>query len=183
VGITITVGVQKLFKIPSTKTSPQHILEFLSRIKKNEGNIEEMKKDIHNYLLDHSKRISLNEENTFYAIAIPALNRLELTTGRGDDIRLSSDGKMLVNTAQQKGHDKYLKALGKIILKIDDQKAFVIKSLENSKITMISLENLVKILKKMDVDTTEKDTRLLNWLSFLNYVGIIKFKKKQIKFF
>ena len=170
-----------MIKIPSTKSAPEDIVPFLKILDSNFGNVEKMQDEIHRYLLDKSKRVSRDKENSFYAIAIPVLNRLELIKGHGDDFEITKEGKILVQQMDV-NEEKGKKIFAQIILRIDDEKAQVVKVLQQINSKHVDLETLVEKLKEMGTDTHNKDSRLLTWLTLLNYSQIIRYKNQTIQF-
>lgn len=168
-------------KIPSTKAAPEYLPDLLKIIDRNTGNIENMKREIHEYLLNKSSRGKRNEYNSVYAIAFPTLKRLELIQNKGADVSLSQDGKLLLKRFNEKGLNEYKKLFAKILLRVDKEKAHVVGNLISFDKETASFEEIVNHLRENGVDTNLKDDRLRRWLRFLLYVDFIKdFDKKFI---
>jgi hypothetical protein len=162
--------------IPSTKASPDLLVDLMKIIDRHTGNLELMKKEIHRYLLEKSVRGKRDEYNSVYAITFPTLRRLELIEGKGREVHLSSDGKILLDIFEKDGVLQYKKNLAKLLLRIDAEKAHVIENLLVLNKPEISLGELVAVLKKAGVDTNEKDDRLLKWLRFLRHVDFVDYE-------
>lgn len=160
-------------KIPSVKAVPEDIIEFLKIIDKFTGDIDNMKKEIHKYLLKKSTRGKRNERNSVYAIAFPTLRRLELIQNKGSDVCLSSDGKTLLDIYRNKGELEYRKTFAKILIRVDNEKAHVIENLLVLDEEIISTKTLVSHLKDNGIDTSLKDDRLRRWLRLLRYADFI----------
>ncbi len=161
-------------RIPSTKASPDLLIDLMKIIDKHTGNLELMKKEIHKYLLDKSVRGKRDEYNSVYAITFPTLKRLELIDGKGSEVHLSPDGRTLLDIFEKDGILQYKKNLAKLLLRIDAEKALVIENLLLLNKPKISLKELVTALKDAGVETSEKDDRLLKWLRFLKFVDFIE---------
>ena len=178
----------KFIKIPSTKASPENIIGILKIIDEYTGDIGTMKGEIHKYLLKKSKRGKRNEYNSVYAISFPTLRRLELIQNKGADVCLSADGNTLLKIYNEEGELEYKKMFAKVLMRIDNEKAHVIKNLLTLNKQITSFGELVNHLRKDDIDTSLEDDRLSRWLRFLRYVdfidvvdGKIKINKFQIK--
>lgn len=161
-------------RIPSTKAAPADILDLMQIISENVGNLERMKKEIHKYLLKKSLRGKRNEYNSVYAICLPTLKRLDLVEGEGNNIRLSQDGEVLINTYKNKGDLEYKRLFAKIFLRIDFEKAHVVENILKYDSEYVSFNKLVEYLKENGVDTDEKDDRLKRWLRLLKFVNFIE---------
>jgi len=162
--------------VPSTKASPDLLVDLMKIIDGHTGNIELMKKEIHRYLLEKSTRGKRDEYNSVYAITFPTLRRLELIDGKGSGVHLSSDGKILLDIFEKNGVLHYKKNLARLLLRIDAEKAHVIENLLVLNKPEISIGELVAVLKKAGVDTNETDDRLLKWLRFLKHVDFVDYK-------
>jgi hypothetical protein len=162
--------------VPSTKASPDLLVGLMKIIDRHTGNIELMKKEIHRYLLEKSTRGKRDEYNSVYAITLPTLRRLELIDGKGSEVHLSSDGKILLDIFEKNGVLHYKKNLAKLLLRIDAEKAHVIENLLVLNKPEISIGELVAVLKKAGVDTNENDDRLLKWLRFLKHVDFVGYE-------
>lgn len=171
----------RYIKIPSTKAAPEDIIEFLKIIDEFTGDIGNMKKEIHKYLLKKSKRGKRNERNSVYAIAFPTLRRLELIQNRGADVCLSSDGKTLLDIYKNRGELEYRKTFAKILIRVDNEKAHVIENLLVLNEEIISVEALINHLKNNGIDTILKDDRLSRWLRLFKYVDFIDMLDGRIK--
>jgi len=163
-------------RIPSTKASPDLLVDLMKIIDKHTGNLELMKKEIHKYLLEKSTRGKRDEYNSVYAITFPTLRRLELIEGKGSEVHLSSDGKILLDIFEKNGILQYKKNLAKLLLRVDAEKAHVIENLLILNKREISISELVATLKKAGVDTNENDDRLLKWLRFLKHVDFVDYE-------
>lgn len=163
-------------RIPSTKASPDLLVDLMKIIDKHTGNLELMKKEIHKYLLEKSTRGKRDEYNSVYAITFPTLRRLELIEGKGSEVHLSSDGKILLDIFEKNGILQYKKNLAKLLLRVDAEKAHVIENLLILNKREISISELVAALKKAGVDTNENDDRLLKWLRFLKHVDFVDYE-------
>jgi hypothetical protein len=162
--------------IPSTKASPDLLVDLMKIIDRHTGNIELMKKEIHRYLLEKSTRGKRDEYNSVYAITFPTLRRLELIDGKGSEVHLSSDGKILLDIFGKNGILHYKKNLAKLLLRIDAEKAHVLENLLVLNKSEISIGELVAVLKKAGVDTNDNDDRLLKWLRFLKHVDFVDYE-------
>jgi hypothetical protein len=158
--------------IPSTKASPEWILELLRIVSVKTGDIKGMKSAIHQYLLAQSVRGKRNERNSVYAIAFPTLDRLGLKEGKGESVRLSRDGEILLR-ASERDIDEYRRLLAKVVYRIDSEKAHVLEALQHQGDTNIDREDLVTQLRSLGVSTTAGDDRLNKWLRFLEYCSFI----------
>jgi len=168
-------------KIPSTKASPEQILDLIRIVRKYSGDIEAMKAEIHSYLLNKSTKGKRNAHNSVYAITFPTLRRLGLIDNKGRNICLSHDGKLLLNIYSKQGILEYKKAFAKVLLRIDFEKAYVIKCLLVWKKDSISIGELSDLLKKERIDTSSGDDRLLRWLRYLKFVRFIEPSDNKIK--
>lgn len=168
-------------KIPSTKASPADVFNLLKIVEEHTGNIDAMKRNIHRYLLEKSRRGRRDEYNSVYAICFPTLRRLNLISGKGANVHLSPDGKTLVNISETKGELEYKKFLAKTILRVDFEKAHVAENLIGYKDNYISYEELTKLLRSKRIDTHDKDDRLKKWLRFLRFVNFIEKKEEKIR--
>jgi len=168
-------------KIPSTKASPEDVLDLLKIIKKHAGNIELMRRNIHEYLLKKSKRGRRNKYNSVYAICFPTLKRLNLLDGEGPDIHLSPDGEALIKAHEEKGDLDYKRLFAKIILRVDFENAHVAENLMELSKDTISNKELVDFLKSRGVDTDENDDRLKKWLRYLKFVNFIEEYKGKFR--
>ena len=168
-------------RIPSTKASPADIIELIKIVKEFTGNIDIMRKKIHEYLLKKSRRGIRDEYNSVYAICFPTLKRLDLIKGKGATIHLSPDAEALIRTYEDKGTLGYKKLFAKIILRIDLEKAHVSENLRNFKKDHVSLDEIAKYLKSKGIDTNEKDDRLKKWLRFLKFVNFIEEEDNKIR--
>ena len=162
--------------IPSTKASPDLLVDLMKIIDRHTGNIELMKKEIHRYLLEKSTRGKRDEYNSVYAITFPTLRRLELIDGKGSEVHLSSDGKILLDIFEKNGVLHYKKNLAKLLLRIDAEKAHVLENLLVLNKSEISIGELVAVLKKAGVETNDNDDRLLKWLRFLKHVDFVDYE-------
>jgi hypothetical protein len=158
--------------IPSTKAAPEWILDLLRIVSSNTGDLPAMKIAIHQYLLGQSTRGKRNERNSVYAIAFPTLDRLGLKQGKGENVRLSPDGEILLK-ASKSGIDAYKKLFAKIVYKADSEKAHVLEALRRTGEGSITKDELVSSLKSLGVSTYTKDDRLAKWLRFLEFSDFI----------
>ncbi|NVM55787.1 MAG: hypothetical protein HWN66_18955 [Candidatus Helarchaeota archaeon] len=168
-------------RIPSTKASPEQVLDLIKIIKKNTGSIYAMRDEIHSYLLKKSTRGKRNAYNSVYAITFPTLRRLGLIDDKGPDVRLSHDGEILLKIYNDEGELEYKKAFGKILLRVDYEKAHVVKCLLSLRKGAVSIEKLSDLLRKEGVDTNPADDRLLRWLRYLKFVKFIESADSNIK--
>jgi hypothetical protein len=158
--------------IPSTKASPEWILELLKIVSANTGDMQAMKSAIHEYLLAQSTRGKRNERNSVYAIAFPTLNQLGLKQGRGENVRLSEDGEILLSSSKN-GIEEYKKLFAKIVYRVDSEKAHVLEALISLGKATVGRDELVVALKSFGISTTPKDDRLNKWLRFLEFCGFV----------
>nr|MDO8081715.1 hypothetical protein [Candidatus Freyarchaeota archaeon] len=169
-------------KVPSTKLSPEYFLPLLKIISKYEGSIEDMKENIHIFLTEVSKRGKRNQHNSVYAITFPTFKRLNLIEGEGKSIKLSQDGKTLIEVAEKEGETAYKKKLAKLVLRTDQEKAHVIDAVLSSGKEVLTIDDLVNVLKSSGIETNEKDDRLLKWLRILVYLDFIERLDGKFKF-
>lgn len=174
VAITTSAGQLMLTHslIPSTKASPEWILDLLKIVSSNTGDIPSMKSAIHKYLLSQSMKGKRNERNSVYAIAFPTLDRLGLKQGRGKNVRLSEDGKVLLK-GSKKGIEEYKKLFAKIVYRVDSEKAHVLEALLTLEKESVGRDELVAALSSFGISTSPKDDRLNKWLRFLEYSNFI----------
>ena len=168
-------------RIPSTKASPSDVIELIKIVKEFTGNIDVMRKKIHEYLLKKSRRGRRDEYNSVYAICFPTLKRLDIIKGKGENVHLSPDGEALIRTHEDKGPLEYKKLFAKIILRVDFEKAHVLENLVNFNKEHVSLEELVQYLQSKGIDTNEKDDRLKKWLRFLKFIEFIEEEDGKIR--
>jgi hypothetical protein len=161
-------------KIPSTKAAPEDVLDLLKIINKHTGNLELMKRNIHEYLLKKSRRGRRNEYNSVYAICFPTLKRLNLLEGEGSGIHLSPDGEALIKAYEDKEDLGYKRLFAKTILRVDFEIAHVAENLMEFNGNTISSKELVGFLNSRGVDTNKNDDRLTKWLRYLKFVNFVE---------
>ena len=159
-------------KIISTKLNPKDILPILQIIR-NYQDIVVIKKHIHDYLESVSVTGSISMRNAVYALALPTLRQLNLITGRGKYVQLDVDGNLLLETFEKDGSEAYMRLLAKIILRADRENANVLGILRKSKKNRFTKKEIVRELSKHNIETSERDDRLVKWLRTLKYVGLI----------
>ena len=160
-------------KIPSTKLNPRDILPIIEIIQKNEGNIEAIKDKIHSYLSNVSEKGKITERNAVYALAFPTLKRLNLLVGKGEQIRLSVDGRMLFRVYETKGIDAFNRKLAYIIFRADKESADVLGAIKDSRKEHLSKREIASKLIEKSIETSVADDRLTKWLRILKYVRFI----------
>lgn len=160
-------------RVPSTKLNPKHFLPIIVIIQRNEGNLGGIRKNIHSYLLGASRKKTIGERTAVYALAFPTLRRLNLLRGKGEHIRLSVDGRILINAYETKGDNAYNNKLAKVVLRADRENANVLEAIKELDIRQFGRAEIAIELVKRGVETSAIDDRLTNWLRILKYVRFI----------
>ena len=147
-------------KVISLKAKPNQILKFLKLIKENQGQIEIIKEELHKYLLKESLRGKREKRNSVYAIALPSLKKLDLIEGRGDKIKLNTNGELLYNTFTNKGITEYKRLFTKFLFLIDRENCNILEIFTNIKEENIGFEKLIEKLIEKEVNTSQKDDKI-----------------------
>lgn len=162
---------KKFLKIPLIKEN---------RINKLEGCLE----CIAQYPFDREKQreciLALypgkSEKSTFRGMVIPSLRHLGLILGYGDLIRLSANGKIIVESKSinDELHQRVLRA---VIFEIDKRKFRFMQTLTH--ITTIEegipIEDFIQTISSMIIAPSQKqkNERIRRWLSVLKQTGLI----------
>jgi len=123
-----------------------------------------------------------SEKSVFRGMIIPSLRQLGFIVGYGDLIRLSANGKLLLENKQHGGKE-FNRVLRTIFLEIDMLKFKFIKEIkrlmtEDNKLTR---DYFVKVIsKKIEAfSQKQKEERIIRWFKLLEQCGLIK-KEKNI---
>ena len=121
-----------------------------------------------------------SEKSVFRGMVIPSLRHLGLILGYGGRIRISANGKIIVESELlgDKLHQRALRAVIYEIDKIKFQFIPVLKHLTNSE-KFVSIENLTRSLASLIVAPSQRQKleRINHWLSILEQVKLIKKNK------
>jgi hypothetical protein len=159
-------------EIPWIKLNPKDILPILEIVKKNENNYTLMKKKIHEYLLEESPTGSISFRNAVYALSFHTLRVLKLIKGKGTNLRLSTDGEILLKTYEKDNFEGYCKELAKIVARADQEDVGVLETIEKLNKDVFDTEDVTRELNKESRIPLRND-RLTKWIRLLKFVRFV----------
>lgn len=169
-------------EIPSLKPKPELILGVLERIRDNLGNYKKMTEEVASFWQRKSQRIRSPElRNSLRAVFGPSLRHLQLIRGEGDEIVLMPPGKELLQVYDRDGEIAFKKAFAKHLIRMDKNRGvkviFELQRLNRA----VSIEELLDLLKtKFSNESYISQDRLIKFLSYYAYVGLVKFDGKTV---
>jgi len=158
--------------IPPIKLHPKDILPILQIIKDNDDH-GLVRKRIHRYLSDVAPTGSISFRNAVYALSFHTLRVLKLIEGRGEELHLSVDGLILVNTYAKNGTESYYKELAKIVARVDREYVHVLEAIQDLDSEVFRVEDLQKQLVTRGVESPSRGGKLTKWLRLLEYVRFV----------
>jgi len=168
VGSIRSVGT---ISIPAIKLNPKDVPHVLKMIKLEEPAVAREK--IHQHLLAESPTGSISFRNAVYALSFHTLRVLRLIEGKGDKLRLSVDGQILLNAYVNKGIDSFKKEMAKIVARVDRENANVLESIKRTGNEVFDAPEVERQLINMGIDSPSRGSKLTKWLRLLQYVRFI----------
>jgi len=163
-------------EILSLKAKPTTIPHILEIIQEHEGDIDQIKREVVQYLQQESiRKKKPSERILFYAVTIPSLRKLQLLKGEGANIGLSPNGRILVDTYHSSGINGFKKEFAYLLINIDMENGNTINVLQKN--SPISINDLANKINSNDNATLD---RLRRWLNYLKFVDLIKFENNQV---
>lgn len=124
-----------------------------------------------------------SEKSVFRGMVIPSLRHLGFIVGYSDLIRLSANGKLLLDSKQQ-GNKEFNRVLRDVFLEIDRDKFKFIGEIKNLilKNNKLTQDHFMQIMSKKLKSPSQKQTeeRIKKWLKILEQCGLLKKKKDNI---
>jgi len=159
--------------IPAIKLNPKDIYPILNIIQTFDNDKELMKKQIHKYLSDVSPTGSISFRNAVYALSFHTLRTFKLIEGRGNSLRLSYDGEILLSIYEHYGYERYHKELSRIVFRIDEENGNVIRNIAELNSSFFSKDDLIKKLINSGIDEPNRGGKLTKWLRLLKYLRFV----------
>jgi hypothetical protein len=110
------------------------------------------------------------DKSMFRGMVIPSLRNLGLIIGYGDYIRLSANGKLIVES-EYMDDEVHQRVLRVVIFEIDQNKFKFINML--LKATSSSINDIINSININSVSNKQKEERVKKWCSVLEEVGLI----------
>ena len=167
--------------IPAIKLNPKDIPPILKIIKQIEDPTI-VREKIHQYLLAESPTGSISFRNAVYALSFHTLRVLKLIEGRGDKLRLSVDGQILLNAYVNEGIDGFKKEMAKIVARVDQENANVLESIKRIGSGVFEAAEVERQLVAMGVDSPSRGGKLTKWLRLLQHVRFIDRLNDEYKY-
>jgi len=117
------------------------------------------------------------EKSVFRGMVIPSLRHLGLIVGYGDFLRVSSNGKLIVESKSMSKnlHQRVLRA---VIYEIDQNIFNFLEILKNN--SQIAIQNFVQLLDLNAPSERQKKERIDHWRSILKQVELIDYDTQNI---
>lgn len=159
--------------IPSFKAAPEDFTEFIKIIGNNPKNKGKITTEIHEYLKNKSKRKAvISVRNAINAIALPSLKKLSLIQGRGSDIELNENGKLLYDAVRKGDQGRYIRTFSKLIIEFDKNYVHLLELLSKLK-RPFTYQEIVELAQGNGYELAKKDDKISKWLNFLVYSGAL----------
>lgn len=124
-----------------------------------------------------------SEKSVFRGMVIPSLRHLGFIVGYSDLIRLSANGKLLLQTREQ-GDSEFLRVLSAVFLEIDSHKFKFIQEIQRLESVegVVAHDHLLRVLcQKVEAPSQkQKKERVTRWLKMLEQCGLLKKEKDPI---
>lgn len=164
--------------IPSLKARPEWLPWVLECIEQHSGSYNDMEDCIVSkwHALSHRTKPP-SRRNSLRAVFGPTLRHLQLIMGEGDEIRLMSKGKELLNVYRKKGEPAFKRALATHLVKLDKERwagvIFELKKLGGN----VSQAKLLRHLQSLHADSHLSLDKLRKLINYHVYVGLIKLER------
>lgn len=168
-------------KIPILKEYRLHLIKkSLECIDKNRFNRYKQIQCILNFYPNaKSKSFGHNEKSIFRGMVIPTLRHLGLIIGSGDSIRLSGNGKLIIES-QLFGEEIHQRALRSVIYEIDENKFQLLDVIKDN--SPILYNEFISMMYDVILAPSkrQKRERIKKWLAILQQVGLIYRTQEKI---
>jgi hypothetical protein len=120
-----------------------------------------------------------DEKSVFRGMVIPSLRHLGLILGYEEDLRLSSNGNLIV-IAKRESYEEGVRVFRTILIEIDEDNLNVFKMLERRSMTYNKFKQL--IIKRIEAPSEKQaKERIEHWISMLFDVGLLIRKNDKIE--
>lgn len=118
-----------------------------------------------------------SEKSVFRGMVIPSLRHLGLIVGYGDFLRLSANGKLIIES-ESLSQNLYQRVLRAVMYEIDQNMFQFIGIIRNN--DLISVQNFIQLMDVNAPSDKQKRERISHWLSVLKEVGLINYNAENI---
>ena len=169
-------------QVPSLKAKAEWIPPALQMIRDNEGNYETMQEAVASYWQKVSVRVrSPSKRNSLRAVFGPTLRHLQLISGEGDSVRLTSKGNEVLKAWESGGDTAFKKAFARHLVKLDkDRWVGLIFELQKH-VKPVDIDEFLEHLKKKYPDSDISKDKLQKLLrNYYEYVGLVQIEEASV---